>query len=158
MYLKEFEIRWNDLDANRHLANSSYVNYMSHTRMSALMDHGIDHSELAKYNIGPVVFQEHIFYFKESQHGKITVSFELGGASEDGVFFKFIHNFYNEQGDNLAACDILGGWIDLEKRKLVPLPEEFLGKLYKMPRSADFRVLDKTDMRASGRMPVPMKP
>ena len=28
MYLKEFEVRWNDLDANRHLANSSYINFM----------------------------------------------------------------------------------------------------------------------------------
>ena len=24
MYLKDFEIRWADLDANRHVANSSY--------------------------------------------------------------------------------------------------------------------------------------
>ena len=30
MYLKEFEVRWNDLDANRHLANSSYINYESY--------------------------------------------------------------------------------------------------------------------------------
>lgn len=25
MYLKEFEIRWNDIDANRHMANSAYI-------------------------------------------------------------------------------------------------------------------------------------
>jgi acyl-CoA thioester hydrolase len=30
MYLKEFEIRWSDVDANRHLANSAYLNYMAH--------------------------------------------------------------------------------------------------------------------------------
>lgn len=33
MYSKQFEVRWSDLDANRHLANSAYMNFMSHTRM-----------------------------------------------------------------------------------------------------------------------------
>ena len=27
MFFKEFEIRWSDTDANRHLANSAYINY-----------------------------------------------------------------------------------------------------------------------------------
>ena len=40
MYLKEFEIRWSDIDANRHLANSAYLNFMSHTRMAFLMELG----------------------------------------------------------------------------------------------------------------------
>ena len=36
MFLKEFEIRWNDLDANRHLANIAYISYASDTRMAFL--------------------------------------------------------------------------------------------------------------------------
>ena len=88
MYLKEFEIRWSDIDANRHLANSAYVNFMSHTRMSFLIDRGIDMKAMAKHQIGPVVFNENIFYFKEAFQGmKIRVSFELGGVSKDGTFF-----------------------------------------------------------------------
>ncbi|MBT8262017.1 MAG: thioesterase family protein [Bacteroidia bacterium] len=157
MYLKEFEIRWNDLDANRHLANSSYVNYMSHTRMSALIDHGINQSTLAKYNIGPVVFHEHIYYFKESVHGKIKVSFELGGASEDGMFFKFIHNFYNDKGENLASCDMQGGWMDLKTRKLIALPNELLSKMHHMPKSSNFIVLEKKDMRSTRNRPANLK-
>ena len=39
MYLKEFEIRWADLDANRHVANSSFVDMLSETRMSFLREH-----------------------------------------------------------------------------------------------------------------------
>ncbi len=45
MYLKEFEIRWSDVDANRHLANSAYLNYMSHARMSFLMEIGVHNNE-----------------------------------------------------------------------------------------------------------------
>jgi acyl-CoA thioester hydrolase len=157
MYLKEFEIRWNDLDANRHLANSSYVSYMSHTRMGALEDHGIDHKTLVEYNIGPVVFHEHIYYFKESYQGKIKVSFELGGVSEDGMFFRFLHNFYNYAGENLAACDIQGGWIDLKTRKLIVLPEELRSKMHLMPKSSDFKVLEREEMRSTRRRPVNLK-
>ena len=31
-FLKEFEIRWSDLDANRHLANVSYITYAGESR------------------------------------------------------------------------------------------------------------------------------
>ena len=153
MYLKEFEIRWNDLDANRHLANSSYVNYMSHTRMSFLVENGFDHGTMVKYNLGPVVFHEHIYYFKEAIQGKIKVSFELGGVSEDGMFFKFIHNFYDAKGRNMAFCEMQGGWLDLKERKLIPLPQELRDNLSHAPKSDDFKILTKADMRASGRLP-----
>ncbi|MBT8272756.1 MAG: thioesterase, partial [Bacteroidia bacterium] len=41
MYTKQFDIRWRDLDANGHLGNSSYVDFMSHTRMSFFNEIGI---------------------------------------------------------------------------------------------------------------------
>ena len=93
MYTKEFEIRWNDLDANRHLANKAYIEFAAHTRMSYLIEKGFDQRLLGKLNIGPVVFYEHIYYFKEVFSGKpVTVSLELKGMSEDGMFFEFHHN------------------------------------------------------------------
>jgi len=66
MYTKEFDIRWSDIDANRHLANSAYV----------------------------------------------------------GMFFKFVHNFYDYKGRNLARGSMIGGWIDLTTRKMRGLPEK----------------------------------
>ena len=79
MFTKEFDIRWSDLDANRHLANSAFINFMSHTRMAYLIENGFGQKEMAKYNIGPVIFYEHIFYFREVLQGKpIKVSFEVG--------------------------------------------------------------------------------
>ena len=154
MYLKEFEIRWSDIDANRHLANSAYVNFMSHTRMSFLTHQGIDMRVMAKHKIGPVVFNENIFYFKEAFQGmKIRVSFELGGVSKDGTFFKFVHNFYDHKGRNMAQCDMIGAWISLETRKLIPLPEELFELLEASPKTEDFKWLTKEDMRAAGRLP-----
>ncbi|WP_340066293.1 acyl-CoA thioesterase [Ascidiimonas aurantiaca] len=155
MYFKEFEIRWNDLDANRHLANASYISFAAHTRMSFLMDCGFDQSMLAKYNIGPVVFHEHIYYFKEVFSGKpIRVSLELAGLSEDGMFFEFRHNYYDHKGRNFAHCEILGGWIDLGTRKLIPLHEEMMRLFDEAERPEDFRILTKEDTRKDQKAPV----
>lgn len=154
MYTKEFEIRWSDIDANRHLANSAYMNFMSHTRMAFLMEHGFGQKQLAQHNIGPVVFYEHIYYFKEVFAGKpIHVSLELKGISEDGMFFEFLHNIYDAKGRNCASCEMLGSWIDLKDRKLVTLPEDLLKELNSLGRTEDFKILTKEDTRKFGKKP-----
>ena len=157
MFIKEFEVRWNDIDANGHLANSSYVNYMSHTRMEFIATMGFDQRAFAKHQIGPVVFYEHIYYFKEMFSGKpVKVTLELKGLSEDGMFFEFEHNFYNHKGENCARCEIMGGWIDLRKRKLTGLNEEFLTAYKKVEQAEGFRVLTKEDTRKFARIPKPL--
>ncbi|MGS2763347.1 acyl-CoA thioesterase [Sinomicrobium sp. M5D2P9] len=154
MYFKEFDIRWSDMDANRHLANSAYINFMSHTRMSFLIENGLTQKELAKHHIGPVVFYEHVYYFKEVFAGKpIKVSLELAGMSEDGRFFEFHHNFYDDKGRNFARCEMMGAWIDMNTRKLTGLPPEFTHILDSLPRTADFKVLTKESTRKFGKQP-----
>lgn len=154
MYKKDFEIRWSDIDANRHLANSAYINYMSHTRTAFLQDHGFSLMTLSNAGLGPVVFHEHVHYFKEAFLGQpITVSLEVSGLSEDGMFFKFDHNFYNSKGQNLAFCEIVGAWIDLNTRKLTGLPEDLLLMANKFPQTEDYKILTKEDMRSHGRVP-----
>ena len=154
MFLKEFEVRWSDIDANRHLANSSYINYMSHTRMAFLMEHGFGHEVLAKNKIGPVVFYEHMYYFKEVFPGKpIRVSFEVMGMSEDGCFFEFHHNFYDSNGKNVAHCEMMGAWISLESRQLIPLSGQLLQRFQQFERPEGFRVLTREDTRKFSKRP-----
>ncbi|WP_461532952.1 acyl-CoA thioesterase [Sinomicrobium sp.] len=154
MYFKEFDIRWSDIDANRHLANSAYINFMSHTRMSYLTEKGLGQKQLAEHRLGPVVFYEHIYYFKEVFPGKpVRVSLELAGISEDGMFFEFHHNFYDASGRNFAHCEMLGAWIDMTSRQLTGLPEEFLSLLQEIPKTEKFRILTKADTRRYGKEP-----
>lgn len=158
MYKKQFEIRWSDVDANGHLANSAYTNFMSHTRMAFFLEFGYSMPEMKKYNVGPVVFYEHMFYFKEAFLGTpITVTMEVSGMSEDGMLFMFEHNFYNHKGDNLAYCEMQGGWIDLKARKLTALPKPLLELAHKFPKSDSFKTLTKEDTRKHGVKPKPMK-
>lgn len=148
MYTKQFEIRWSDVDANRHLRNSAYIDYMSHTRMSFMMEQGLGQKELVSYNLGPVAFYEHIYYFQEVFPGRpVTVSLQLKGLSEDGMYFLFEHNFYNEKGKNLSRCEMMGAWIDMETRKLTGLPEKLLKIFDSFDKTEDFKVLTKEDTR-----------
>ncbi|WP_026450989.1 acyl-CoA thioesterase [Aequorivita capsosiphonis] len=154
MYTKQFEIRWSDVDANRHLRNSAYIDYMSHTRMSFLMENGLDQEHLAKYNLGPVAFYEHMYYFREVFPGKpVRVSLQLKGISEDGMYFQFLHNFYDEKGKNFARCEMMGGWIDLNKRKLSGLPQELLINFEALDKTEDFKILTKEDTRKYSQRP-----
>ncbi len=153
-YFKEFEVRWSDLDANRHLANSAYTNFMSHTRMAFLMERGFDHQTLIKNQLGPVVFYEHMYYFKEVFPGKpLKVSVEVAGMSEDGMFFEFHHNFYTADGKNVAHCEMMGGWIDLDTRKLTGLKGELLENFQKFSKAENFRQLTKEDTRKFRKIP-----
>lgn len=154
MYLKEFEVRWNDLDVNRHLANSSYINFMSHTRLSYMMQNGFGQNSMVTNNIGPVVFYEHMFYFREIFLGKpIRVSLQLKGISKNGMYFEFQHNFYNHKGENMARCNMMGGWIDLQTRKLRDLPNKLFLTLNELEKTGDFKNLTKDDTRKFKQFP-----
>ena len=154
MYTKEFEVRWSDLDANRHMANSAYQNFMSHTRMAFLIENDFGQHEMAQYNTGPVIFNENIFYFREILQGHpIKVTCEVTGMSEDGSLFSFRHNFYDQQGRNLARGLMTGAWMNLSERKITALAPELFQRIKSFPRSADFKLLNKQDTRAHGEFP-----
>jgi acyl-CoA thioester hydrolase len=154
MYSKDFEIRWSDVDANCHLGNSAYVNFMSHTRMGFFTDLGLSLSALQELAIGPVVFYEHIYYFREALLGTtITVSLELTGLAADGRFFEFHHDFYDRDGKHLAHCEMMGAWIGMQSRKLTSLAPELLQKLEAVERPEHFRILTKEDTRKYSKKP-----
>ena len=84
MHLKQFEIRWSDLDANRHVANSAYSDLLVETRMSFLREKGFSQKEFAEYDIGPVVFSEEFFYLREIMPSEtVQVGTELLANSAD---------------------------------------------------------------------------
>lgn len=155
MFKKEFEIRWNDLDANMHLANASYMNYMSHTRMAFFKDYGFSLHEIARHELAPIVFYEHIYYFKEAHIGDlITVGLEVTGMSENGMFFGIEHNFYDEKGQNIAHCEMLGAWMNFKTRKLTSLNDELLKAAKQFPKSSGFKILTKEDTRKHQKRPI----
>ncbi|MEM7180206.1 MAG: thioesterase family protein [Spirochaetota bacterium] len=142
MYTKKFEVRWNDMDANNHLANSTYIQFMSHTRMSFFKENNLSLQDMNSYGLGPIVFYEHIYYFKETHMGDhVIVSLEVKGRNKDGRFILIEHNFYDEKGVNLANSEMLLSWINMETRKLAKVPPDLFAKIEAFPQSADFEIL-----------------
>ena len=134
MYTKAFEIRWSDLDANLHLGNSSYIDFMSHTRMAFFEEFGITLNTMVELNLGPVVLFENIYYLKEVTPGsRIKVSLEIIGRSLDYRFIRIAHNFYDEAGRHLANSEMLFTWINRETRRLAVLPDTFVKKIMRFP-------------------------
>lgn len=150
----KINIRWSDIDANRHLANSAYINFMSYARIQYMRKAGISQKTLMNHNLGPIVFYEHIYYFKEVMPDEpLYVSVELKGMSDDGRFFQFTHNMYDKKGQNMASCEMMGAWINMSTRKLTALPEILTDKFSHFDRSADYKVLTKEDTRKYGVKP-----
>ena len=155
MYIKAFEIRWNDLDANKHLGNSTYVEYMSDTRMGFLTSHGLSLDVFNGYGLGPIVMYERIYYFKEiGLDDNIKVSLEVSGMSEDGRFIKIEHNFYNDEGKNLANAEMLFSWMDLKTRRFGRIPKELLQKIENFPKTKNFKVLTKNETKSLIKKPI----
>ncbi|NNF82690.1 MAG: thioesterase family protein [Flavobacteriaceae bacterium] len=155
MYFKEFDIRWGDIDANSHLGNAAYVEYMSHTRMSFFSDQGLDLKLMRDLGLGPIALYEHIYYFKEIDLDQaIKVSLEIVGTTEDCRFIKMEHNFYDQQGTNLAFSEILFSWIDLKTRKLGRLSSDLRSRIQAFPKADRFRILEKSEIKKPGIKPI----
>ena len=95
-----------------------------------------------------------MYYFREVFPGRpVEVSLQLKGISEDGMYFQFLHNFYDENGKNFARCEMMGGWIDLKQRKLVGLPKELFDNFEVLEKTSDFKILTKEDTRKYNERP-----
>lgn len=123
MYLKAFEIRWADLDANRHVANSSFADLLSETRMSYLRENGFTQQKFEEFGIGPVIFTEEFYYIREIKpNEKIHVSLELLANSSDFKYIKFAHCIFNGEDKLSVYSETFFGWFSLTERKLVVPP------------------------------------
>jgi len=142
MYLKKFSIRWSDLDANRHLANTSYANFLIETRLAHLRENGILQENFADYGIGPVIFSEEFYYVKEIlPNEEITVSLELLGNSNDFKFIKFEHCIFNSDNKLSFYNETFFGWINLLERKLVTPPDSLRKVIAALPKSINYEPL-----------------
>lgn len=125
IYYHKFEVRWSDIDANRHLANSSYMEYCAQTRMAFMGKHKMGVSQLNRWGIGPVILHERFSFFKEIYADlNVVVSLEISGSSEDASIYQFTHKFYLPDGTHCATAEATGVWIDMMLRKTTTPPDD----------------------------------
>ncbi len=149
IFEKQFEVGWRDMDMNGHMANISYLPYAVHTRVAFFASCGFGPGEFQKQGFGPVTKNDCTEYFRELKMLEaFSVTMENGGFSDDGSRFRIVNNFYKSDGTRAACVTSVGGWLDLEKRKLILPPEELKAAwLELLVKTEDFEELKSSVRR-----------
>ena len=148
-YSKKVQVRWSDIDQNRHLRHSAYYDFGAMIRIDFLSKHGLTTSKMEELNIGPILFREEAIFRREIKlEDPITIDIELVKATPDFCRWSMRHNFRKEDGSLAAIVSMDGAWIDIAKRKTT-VPDEFVQQVFNaMPRSNDYRLIHRMPSHA----------
>jgi acyl-CoA thioester hydrolase len=136
---QKYSVGWSDLDANAHMANTSYLDYAANTRFLFFAQHGFTVSRFATEKFGPVMTRDEIVYRKELRLGEeFRVDLESVGISKDGVRFRVRNTFHNAENVVIATITSDGVWFDLETRRPRVPPPEIDNLMRNLKRSGDY--------------------
>jgi acyl-CoA thioester hydrolase len=144
MFQQSIQIRWADIDANRHLRHSVYYDYGASMRMNALTSEGLSMRKLEELQMGPILFREEAIFKREIIfEDVITIDVQMVRSRRDFARWSLRHNFKKADGTLAAIINIDGAWIDLVKRKLA-IPDPFIIHVFeKFPKADDFEFLER---------------
>jgi len=141
-YMRTFDARWSDMDANGHMRNTAYLDKAVDVRHMFMSDSGFPPAEFMRLGVGPIVMKDELSYFKELRlQQRMEVTLELAGSSEDGSRFLLRHEVTHGDGTLGARITSTGGWLNLGQRTLVKPPAAILAAMQKLERTPDFAVL-----------------
>jgi len=135
----EGRVLWSQIDANMHLRHSAYADFAAQARLQILESLGFNANLLEKLKIGPILFREELIYMREVRPSDtVLVTCELTSCRRDGSRWSFSQGLYRGDGVQAAQINVQGAWVDMEKRKLASLPEEWAAKFLEIPKSDHF--------------------
>ena len=136
---RRLQVGWSDLDANAHMANSSYLDHASNTRMLFFNQNGFTMSRFASEKFGPAIVRDELVYRKELRlMENFRVDFEAAGVSQDGMRFRVRNTFRNSANEISAVVTSDGVWFDLERRKPRIPPQDLDNLMRALQRANDF--------------------
>lgn len=143
---RTYTVTWADIDANRHMRNTAYSDYCSHTRFAYLAGQGYTLERMAVDGIGPVVFRETTEYARELHlDDTLVVTMALAGASSGATRWRIRHELYRQAPDgtrtHAATLTLDGAWINLEARRIARPPPALAAALEGIPHTDDFEPL-----------------
>lgn len=137
------DVRWSDLDANGHMANSRYLDFATQVRFEFFRQRGLGPSQMRAIGVGPVVLSDTIRYRREVTMGEpVTVDLALTGLRRDCVRWQFVQSIWLHDGKLAAVVSADGGWLSLEGRRLVEPPQTIAAIMLEMPRSTGFHWME----------------
>jgi acyl-CoA thioesterase FadM len=98
-YSMTYEVRWTDIDANRHVRYSAYIDAAAELRYRFFTDHDLSPEAFDKLGVGPVYTSLTANFFREVRLGEtLTITYLLTGLSPQGVRWKVQHDFLKANG------------------------------------------------------------
>ena len=139
----EFQVAWADLDSNRHLRNTAYLDYAAQTRFLYFASQGIGAKEFDRLGIGPAVLNDQVTYRRELHFmEQFHVELLCGGHNPSNSKFIVVNRFFGTDGKMRAEVRSLFVWFDLRTRKAVTAPESLRLSLTALPQTDDYENLD----------------
>lgn len=124
---KTYLVKWSDVDPNKHLRGSAYLDFTDHTRINFMESKGLSVDMLIKLNVGFVLTSTSIEYKREVLMNEvIRVDYHIDYFSEDYRKYGATHQIFKEDGKLACMIKIEGFWIDLKSRRVAAPPDEVI--------------------------------
>lgn len=142
MYSRKYEVAWDDLDANGHMANTAFLRYAHQTRCAYFSQAGFPMARFAEEGFGPIVLKDEVDYYKELMLLQpFSVDLELAGLSEDDSRMVLVNRLSREDGRTVARIKTVGAWFSRSRRKIFSPPAEIRAALHSLHRTDDYETL-----------------
>jgi len=144
-YSLPYEVRWTDIDANRHVRYSAYIDAAAEQRYHFFNDHHLPPETFTVLNVGPVYTRLEVNFYREVLLGEtLTMAYLMTGLSPQGLRWKVQHEFLKANGKKAVTVSLEGTMLNLTTRQpTVPTPE-IMAVFQQVPRSKDFEVLSES--------------
>ena len=139
-FSQTFQVRWADLDPNRHMRHTAFNDYATQVRTRFFYENGIDTDFFEVNHCGVVLFREETLFFKEvGQNEEITIDMKLAALSKQDGRWKIVQHVFKKNGQPAAQITVEGAWFDLITRKLIVPPAKVLKMVNRLAKTDDFQ-------------------
>jgi acyl-CoA thioester hydrolase len=137
-----FRVGWADVDFNAHMRNSAFLDRASDIRILYFDSIGLGVKELIGLRIGPVVREDNMEYFRELfLMDEFKGTHQVAGLAPDCSRYRLRNEFWKLDGQLACRITTTGGYIHLDRRKLVAPPAPVQEVLRAIARTEDFEEL-----------------
>ncbi len=144
-YTTTYEVRWTDIDANRHVRYSAYIDAAAEQRFRFFNEHDLPPEVFDKLDVGPVYTTLNVSFFREARLGEtLTICYLLTGLSPSGTRWSVQHNFLKSNGKKAVSVSLEGTILNLSTRQPVAPTPQIMEAFQLVPRAPNFEELSES--------------
>jgi len=150
-YTMTYEVRWADIDANRHVRYSAYIDAAAELRYRFFTQHDLPPEAFDQLGVGPVYTSLTANFYREVRLGEtITITYQLTGLSEHAIRWRVRHDFLKANRKKAVTVALEGTILNLITRQPTAPTPEIMAVFNLVPHSPDFELLPEVKWFASG--------